>query len=229
MSSSRGSEKGAAVPPVVLLVGKVGRLRDAAVAEIRTRVLADATPEFNEDRFDLASRGVDPVRIMAAARTLPVLAKHRLVIVRGLSDRRAVHFIERELLAYLEDPVPSTCLLLVAEKVDRRLQWVKQVTRVGELLACSGPGRPAEIRAWIEARLRERGKRPSGGVAATLLELVGGDLDSLASEVDKVSLYVGERPDVSSDDVVVQIASAESRSADLALPDLDRSFVRDVG
>ena len=201
MSSSKSSDTRDAVAPVVLIVGTEGTLRDAALAEIRARVLGDATPEFNEDRFDLASRGADPARILVAARTLPVLAKRRLVTVRGISDRRAKRFIEVELLEYLEDPVPTTCLLLEAEKVDRRLQWVKQVAKRGELIACAGPRRPSEQRAWIEARLRARGKRPSGGMAAALLELVGGDLDSLASELDKVCLYVGERAEVSPDDV----------------------------
>ncbi len=201
MSSSKRSEAGAAVPSVVLIVGTEATLRDAAMAEIRRRVLGDATPEFNEDRFDLAGRGVDPARVLAAARTFPVLAQRRLVIVRGLSDRRAKRFIEGELLAYLEDPVPTTCLLLQAEKVDRRLQWVKQVEKQGELISCAGPRRPSEQRAWIEARLRERGKRASGGMAASLLELVGGDLDSLASELDKLCLYVGERREVGPDDV----------------------------
>ena len=101
MSSSRSSEADAAIPPVVLVVGVEGTLRDPAVAEIRSRVLADATPEFNEDRFDLASRATDPGQIIAAARTLPVLARRRLVIVRGVSDRRAARFHEGELLAYL--------------------------------------------------------------------------------------------------------------------------------
>jgi len=201
MSSSRSSEKEATVPAVVLVVGAEGILRDAAVADIRARVLGGATPEFNEDRFDLASRGTDAARIIEAARTLPVIAQRRLVMVRGFSDRRAARFIERELLPYLEDPVPTTCLLLEAEKVDRRLQWVKQVARKGELISCSGPRRPAELRSWIDTRLRERGKRPSGGVAASLLELVGNDLDGLASEVDKVCLFVGERAEVSADDV----------------------------
>ncbi|MCZ6822359.1 MAG: hypothetical protein O7F10_05350, partial [Deltaproteobacteria bacterium] len=98
MSSSKNSDTRDAVAPVVLIVGTEGTLRDAALAEIRTRVLGDATPEFNEDRFDLASRGADPARILAAARTFPVLAKRRLVIVRGISDRRAKRFIEVELL-----------------------------------------------------------------------------------------------------------------------------------
>lgn len=201
MSSSRSSEADAAIPPVVLVVGAEGTLRDPAVAEIRSRVLADATPEFNEDRFDLASRATDPGQIIAAARTLPVLARRRLVIVRGVSDRRAARFLEGELLAYLEDPVPTTCLLLEAEKVDRRLQWVKQVTRKGEFIACSGPQRPAELRKWIEARVGEGGKRAARGMAGALLELVGGNLDRLAAEVDKACLYVGERTEVTSNDV----------------------------
>ena len=201
MSSSKSSESSGELLPVVLVVGTESTLRDAALNRIRARVLGDATPEFNEDRFDLANRGTDPAEIIAAARTLPVYAPARLVIVRGVSDRRAAKFLEGALLPYLENPVATTCLLLEAEKVDRRLQWVKQVTRHGELISCSGPQRPGELRTWIETRVSEQGKRAARGTSATLLELVGSQLDRLAMEVDKVCLYVGDRTEVRSDDV----------------------------
>jgi DNA polymerase-3 subunit delta len=201
MSSSSSSEAGSGIAPVILVVGKEAALRDAAMARIRKEVLAEAMPEFNEDRFDLATAGTHSARIIAAARTLPVLARSRLVIVRGLSDRRAAEFIESELPSYLENPVASTCLVLEAAKVDRRLQWVKQIAKLGEVLDCSGPSRPAELRAWVEARIAERGRRAGRGAAANLLDLIGSNLDLLAAEVDKVCLYVGERTQISSDDV----------------------------
>ncbi len=198
MSSSSSSDP---VPPVLLLLGAEAALRDAALAGIRERVLAGATPEFNEDRFDLASSAISGARIIAAARTLPVGAPGRLVRVRGLEDRRAARFIEAELLPYLEDPVHTTCLVLEAVKVDRRKPWVKRVVCVGEVVDCAGPSHPAELRAWIEARIRERSKRVARGTAAALLESVGPDLDRLASEVDKLSLYVGQRASVTPEDV----------------------------
>ena len=94
MNSSKNSSPRVSV---VLIVGPEAALRDAALARLREQVLAGATPEFNEDRFDLAAGGgVKPENVLAAARTLPLMAEQRLVIVRGLGDRRAAKFIENQ-------------------------------------------------------------------------------------------------------------------------------------
>ncbi len=201
MSSSRPSEPAEGIAPVVLVVGSEATLRRAALAELRARVLGDAMPEFNEDRFDLAEPGLQLVRIPAAARMRPVGAARRLVVVRGLSDRRAERFLTQELPRYLEDPVPTTCLVLVADKVDRRLAWVKRIKEHGEVIDCSGPSRPAELRSWIRSQVKARGKQMAGGSAETLLELVGREIDALTAEIDKVCLYALDRAEITPDDV----------------------------
>jgi DNA polymerase-3 subunit delta len=183
-----------------LLVGDEELLRDAALAELRAASIADGPRDFNEDRFDFAAGALDGARVLDAAYTLPVLSPRRLVRVRGLDDRRAAGFVERVLPAYLDRPSPTTCLVLEAAKVDRRLRWVKRAIEIGELRECSGPRRPAEARDWVEARIRALGKRPARGAAAALVERIGLDTDRLAQEVAKASLYVGDRGEITADD-----------------------------
>jgi len=210
MSSPRHPDPGP--PPVVLLVGAEATLRDAALAELRDSALANAPPEFNEDRFDFATSGTDPKAIVAAARTLPAMAPRRLVLVRGLDDRRAKSFLEKTLPDYLGDPSPSTCLVLQTPKADRRSRWVKAVAKVGELRDLSPPRRPAEVKIWIEERLRAEGKQAERGAAAALFEAVGADLDLLAGELAKLSLFVGERGEVTPDDVAEVTADLRPRA-----------------
>ncbi len=186
---------------MILLVAAEASLRQRAREEIRAQVLSGAAPSFDEDRFDLAATGTDPGRVLAAARTLPVLAPRRLILVRGLVDRRAQRFLEELLPAYLESPVPSTCLLLEAERIDRRQRWVKRVAEVGQLRVLEAPRRPAELRVWITEQLRARGKSAGSGAAAALADAIGPDLDRLGSEVEKLCLFVGERARVTADDV----------------------------
>ena len=197
MSSSPPSS----APSVVLLTGSEATLRDDALAELRQQALGGGLRDFNEDRIDLAATGANPRAVLTACRTLPVMAPQRLVIVSGLADRRAAEFIETLLPEYLEQPAETTCLVLCAEKVDRRLRWVKRVAAIGKVISCNGPDRPAGVRDWIEARIRSLGKRPGRGCSAALFELVGADLDRLAFEVEKLCLFVGEAEDVSADDV----------------------------
>jgi len=209
----------------VLLVGSEETLRDAALAELRAAALGDGPRDFNEDRFDFGAGALDGSRVLDAARTLPVMAKQRLVRVRGLDDRRASAFLERALPDYLERPSPTTCLVLEAPRVDRRLRWVKRAIEVGELRECSGPRRPAEARDWVEARIRALGKRPARGAAAALVEMIGQGVDRLAQEAAKASLYVGERAEITADD----FAEVTGHARPLALYELtDAIGARDV-
>ena len=205
MSSSSRSES--AVPRVVLLVGSEATLRDDEIARLRTLTVGSGPRDFNEDRFDLATTGTDPNAILNACRTLPMMSECRLVIVGGLSDRRAKAFLEGALLAYLDDPSPSSCLVLHGDRIDRRLKWAKRVAAEGEVIDCSGPKRPQDVRSWIDARLRAAGKKPGAGAAAALFELVGNDLDRLAFEIEKVCLYVGAVDEIDADDVAAVTAS----------------------
>ena len=198
MSSSKPSSD---VPLVVLLAGPEATLRDAALEGLREQALAGGPRDFNEDVFDLSAGATDLVHVAATLRTLPVLAKRRLVRVRGLGSKRAAKFIEGTLLGYLEDLADTTCLVLEADSVDRRLRWVKRVGQVGEVRDCTAPKRAQELRSWVEARVRRAGKKSASGMAAALLDRTGADLDRLASEIDKLCLYVGERDAIAADDV----------------------------
>jgi DNA polymerase-3 subunit delta len=180
--------------------------------ELRARALGDAPPEFNEDRFDFAQGGTDPRAVVAAARTLPAMAPRRLVLVRGIADRRARAFLDKTLLDYLADPTPTTCLVLETPKADRRSRWVKAVGAAGEVRTLEAPRRPGEVRTWIEERLRVEGKRPGRGTAGALLDAVGPNLDLLAGELAKLSLYVGERGDVTPEDVAEVTADLRPRA-----------------
>jgi len=202
MSSSKDSKSGdAAISPVVLIEGPEASLRDAALAELRASVLADAPRDFNEDRFDFSVAGTDPGSVLAAARTLPMMARARLVLVRGVGEKRAAKFTDEVLVEYLEAPLETTCLVLEAESVDKRQRWVKRVAKIGRVIDCTGPSRPAEVRRWIETRLAPRGVRAGSGVAAALFELVGADLDRLSLEVEKLCLYAGEKGEIDADAV----------------------------
>src|SRR5262245_9260515 len=94
MSSSSASDEKPDFAPVVLIQGPEVTLREAALTELRERVLAGAMRDFNEDRFDFAAGAVDSQAVIAAARTLPVMAKARLVRVRGIGERRAEKFLD---------------------------------------------------------------------------------------------------------------------------------------
>ena len=198
--------------PVVLVEGPEASLRDAAIAELRAQVLAGAPRDFNEDRFDFTVAGTEPAAVVGAARTLPMMARARLVLVRGVGEKRAENFTDEFLVEYLEAPLASTCLVLEAASVDKRQRWVKRVVKIGRVIDCTGPSRPADVRRWIEARLAQRGARAGSGVAAALFDLVGADLDRLSLEVEKLCLYAGERGEIDAETVSELVGQVRPRA-----------------
>ena len=53
---------------------------------------------------------------MQAARTLPMMAKRRFILVRDADEMKADAMAQ--LIPYVQAPAPESCLVFVAEKVD---------------------------------------------------------------------------------------------------------------
>src|SRR5262249_549260 len=120
------------VGPLYCLHGPETYLLDLFVAAIRTAVLgpgADRGGSFNYDTFAL--KEASPAPLLHAARTLPMFAKRRLVIARGIDHLKSDDL--EPLIAYVADPNPSTCLALVGEKVDARLRVFQAIRKTGSL------------------------------------------------------------------------------------------------
>jgi len=62
--------------------------------------------------------------------------------------------------------------------------------------------REAEILSWIRESLLEKGKTIERPAAEKLLEITGPDLLSLMNELEKLSLFAGDKKNISEDDVI---------------------------
>jgi DNA polymerase-3 subunit delta len=133
-------------------------------------------------------------------------------------------------------------LVVAAGKVDGRLPLVKKLAAAGRRLSL---GVPREGR-WddehvvlgpvIDALLAGTGKRVDAGGEARLAALVGDDARQLASELGKLTAYVGDRKVIGAEDVdalVTRVAqdpffalgnAVEARDLAEALAVLDRSL-----
>jgi DNA polymerase III delta subunit len=101
-------------------------------------------------------------------------------------------------------------LVLTAVEVDRRRVLYKTIRRVGQVLDFSP--RPWEqqqaARRFIQDRLRGAGKTAVGD-ALQLLDLrVGFNLRRLAGEIDKLLLFIGEKKEITADDVDAVIGTS---------------------
>ena len=143
--------------------------------------------------------------VQALCSTVPFLASRRLVIVDGLlalfegrrpSRRgRATQDSANDWLAladFVPDMPPSTDLVLLDGAVSRGNALLARLSPLGE--AKEFPAlRGARLTGWIQNRAAAAGCAISGEGVRLLSELVGGNLWTLSSEIEKLSLYCDGR------------------------------------
>jgi DNA polymerase-3 subunit delta len=205
--------------PVYLLLGEERFLHSIAFTELRKAVLGQKDLGLNEDVFDAGEADVESV--VSAARTLPMMAPRRLVVVRSLERWEPKTEAKAEgkgrtqafdrLAEYAEAPSPTTTLVLIAGKLDNRRRLVTVAKKAGFVVECDAPPRNA-LRDWVERRARVRGKTLSGGVAELLTDLAGPELSRLDDAIERLSLYVGDAKDIGEDAVAESIVGVKPAS-----------------
>lgn len=193
-----------ALRPVYLFFGPEEWLKDRAVAEIEKLALAGAMPEFNCDRFRGREARVDEV--VAAARTLPMMAPRRLVVVKELEAWRSE---EQERLAeYLEEPVATTCLVLVAAEVDGRRRMARAAAQTGAVVEFKLLY-PAQLSALVRELAKSHGKSIEPEAIELLVELKGNSLQILNQELAKLSLYLDAEKRITREHVSEAVADTK--------------------
>jgi DNA polymerase-3 subunit delta len=130
---------------------------------------------------------VDLEAVAGACATPPFLADRRVVVLRDAGRFSADDV--RPLLAYLEDPLPTTSLIVAAGGGGRiATKLANAIKKVGEVVSV-GPGRDA--RGWVEARLREAPLRFEASVRTQLTSHLGEDLGRLPALIEALVASYG--------------------------------------
>lgn len=179
--------------PVTFLVGEDDYLKRDRVCELKRE-----SPEpFNHEVFDGGECSAG--EIISACSTLPFGPGFRVIVVGnadGLSEKG-----REALLEYMSDPSPTTRLLLLFYKLDRRSRLFREAQKRGWIRPCARLP-DGKLAGWLmEKAMADYGKDLSMAAARSLVELAGPDMNTLVNEIEKISLYVGDRRDVRAEDV----------------------------
>ncbi len=202
--------------PVYLVAGEERLLRDDVIAAVRAASLGTGVAAFNEDKFTAGE--VDADRVVSAARTVPMMAPRRFVLVRsverwdsgGEDGERASSALDR-LTEYAKAPVDTTCLVLVATKLDGRRKLAVLAKKQGFLVECAALS-AHELPGWIAEASKDKGHAIDRETAALLAELAGPELSYVADAIERLSLFVG--PGKPIDGEAVAQCVARVRTAD---------------
>jgi DNA polymerase-3 subunit delta len=195
------------LPAVCLLTGSERWLLERAVATLRAAALGSAPSGFNDDLFQ--GQGLSAQRVVSAARTLPMLAARRFVLVRNLD---AAAPAELDVLAeYLRAPSPDSCVVLVGEKLDGRAKLVKLGRETGVWFEAEPP-RLYEMPRIAQRDAELRGHALSEEGAQALADALGADLAALDDALERLSLFVGAGQPIGAREVESCVAHLRTES-----------------
>src|SRR5680860_1639082 len=153
----------------------------------------------------VSAKELSPMGIVERANTMSFFA-NRLVIVEDVTYFQDGQTAELEpFLDYIANPNPRTCLLFIAESVHRGRKLYKALDKseTAEIVEFCAPNlkRPQEWLAWLQSELKVRKKSMDTQVASQFIEWTGHHIGVLYQELDKLIIYVGERPKITTEDI----------------------------
>ncbi|MEC7949465.1 MAG: DNA polymerase III subunit delta [Myxococcota bacterium] len=177
--------------PVHLIVGDAGLLVSETEAALVSAALDGRAAGFNLATFDAAEGAPGALSL---ARTPPMMAARRVIVIRGM--QRAPVALLDALLAYVDNPSPTTMLVLSGEKTpaavggrDRGKVLANRIAKQGGLQRLRA--RDQRPVPFAQARARAAGCELDASAARMLVELVGADLGQIRLELDKAIAYAG--------------------------------------
>ncbi|HBZ00832.1 MAG TPA: DNA polymerase III subunit delta [candidate division Zixibacteria bacterium] len=189
---------------------------DERVRSLIKAVIEPGSEPFDLDRFD--GDRVDFSNVINAASTPPVISQLRVTILTSV-DKLSAQSLNR-LEPFLSKIPPYSVLAMTAVKLDKRIKIFKRLaaeektnTFFFDLF------KPAEAADLVVKAAANRGKKLSTYVANAIVETFGTDPYRLENEVEKLSLYVGDKPEIEKSDLAFASGFTHVETA-YDLPDL---------
>jgi DNA polymerase-3 subunit delta len=207
-------------------------------------IVEDELRAFNVERIYGSDKSGTPAAIVEAARLLPMMSAHRVVVVlraekflktkrRGKSDDVEEGSDEAPggdadvLEKYIQEPEPQTVLVLVAADVDRSRRLYKALQKHATVVECWGlkGSRDARVDLRQAARQAEQlvtkavmdaGQKIDPAASKLVAERAGTDIARLRGDVERLLLFAAGKPRITIADAR-EVVSAETAQDDWAV------------
>jgi len=196
--------------PVYLFTGEDVFRKKAAVKEIINILNPDDFNLTREDCGQLKEMG----DVLLTANTMPVFADKRLIVLNNVDKLNKTPLAA--LLKYLENPLESTCLVLLHND-SKKLKKDKSLSSAlsedsAEVLFEELKG--ASLQKWMKENFAAKGLNVNNDALSLLEELAGADLNALTMEIEKLSLLLIKREDktVTEEDILSSIGYSKEEN-----------------
>ncbi len=215
--------------PVYLVSGEEEALVQRCVQLVREGLRAKAgQKDFMTIQLEAKSLSADDLDM--AARSQSLFGGARLVVVRD--SHHAKTELQKKLTEYLQNPVPTTTLVLESRGVgtDTRdpkrsggIKTLKELKKIlekadGAIVDCPKP-RPGDLPRLVQQMLGDKGLKADREAFYAIVDAVGENIGGLIQAIEKISLYVAGQSDVVTKTMVEKLVSHTKSQSIFALTD----------
>jgi DNA polymerase-3 subunit delta len=214
------------VKPLYLFIGDEAFFRKRCREAVLRFLIPSDMREFSLYDFDLSD--MELAEVLDRARTPSLMAPFQVFFVRGVKELygRGSHEDEFEAIkAYADNPNPDAMVIFVADHVsipsDPRKMDMTDRDRYGRIRETLGEfcetielARVEEGEAvkWITEQAANDGVKVDTDAARELVDALGGDMMLVSNELEKLTLYVGEKKRITLGDVETMVLAAKQRT-----------------
>lgn len=164
------------------------------VRSLTDKILGPDKNSFNYQVF--YGRETTGATIAQAALTFPFLSRKKLLIIK---ETEVIADLEN-LLRVVDNPPTHCYMIFLADKVDFRKKFYAAFRKMGTDVIFWRPFEN-ELPRLIRQSTNEQGYKITPEAVDLLIDLCGTDLMQLENELEKITLYVGEKKTIHGEDV----------------------------
>ncbi|WP_413560966.1 DNA polymerase III subunit delta [Bdellovibrio sp. HCB209] len=193
--------------PMYFLFGEEPYLLNQSVERFKYAVLTEGAIDFNYSLFYASD--ADIVQVRDGVETLPMMAPRRLVILKEAQELTDKEWAQLEPL--IEEPVESTCFVILASRVDKRKKQIRQLLDKAECVEFKKPYEN-QIPSWINYIAETLGLKISNDAIHLLHKLVGHHLTEIEAELKKLGEFVEGARRIEVSDVAQVVSRSKEES-----------------
>ncbi|MEC9488558.1 MAG: DNA polymerase III subunit delta [Halanaerobium sp.] len=179
-----------------LLYGEESFLLEEFLHKFTEKFVDKILPDFNYTHLKGDDRWPE---VLQMVQTPPVMAPKRIIIFQADALLKQKGEMKVDFLAYI--PSSSVLVIYSLQLPDKRLKLYRTIKKHGEIIEFKKL-KYQDVEGWIRQQFARRGKRISRGGISLLKNSFNRNLQRLEQEIEKVSLYCGDKEEVERSDLV---------------------------
>jgi DNA polymerase-3 subunit delta len=184
------------VKAVYWLEGEEEFFIDEVMNYAEKNILSESEAGFNLTVF--YGRDTQWADVVNACRRYPMFSERQVVLLKEAQAMRDIEKLE----TYIENPLSSTLLFVSYKnkKVDGRTRLAKLLKDKAVVLSTK-KFYENELPEWTQELARSKGFTVGGKALFLLIDHIGNDLSRMSNEIDKLALNMGDRKNITEDDI----------------------------